>query len=425
MNEARTYETGKQEERVILVAVEREKENTDAQQSLDELQELARTAGAVSVGRMIQRREAVHRAHYLGKGKLEELKAYIAELDANGIICDDELTPNQMKNLEDILNVKIMNRTLLILDIFASRAVSAEGKLQVELAQLKYSLSHLVGLRKNLSRLGGGIGTRGPGEKKLETDRRNISERISELQRSLKDIERHRQVMREKRMKSSAAIVALVGYTNAGKSTLMNKITNADVLAENKLFATLDTTTRKIELPSGGEYIFTDTVGFIQKLPHNLIQAFKATLEEVKYADILVHVVDVSNAAAKNQMDTVYKTLKELGCEGKPIITVYNKTDKDTQRPFPNDIDAVKCMEISAKTGKGVDELLSCIEDTANSFKKRVFVMIPYDKGSVIDTIYSRCEIIDTQHKAEGVYIECFADEQTRGRLKNYFIQKI
>lgn len=424
MNESKLYDTKDEQERVVLIGVDYDNNDFDIDACLDELEELAETAGAVTVGRMIQKREAIHRAHYFGKGKLEELKAYIDEVDANGIICDDELSANQMKNLESVLNVKIMNRTLLILDIFASRAISAEGKVQVELAQLKYSLSHLVGLRKNLSRLGGGIGTRGPGEKKLETDRRNISDRIAELNRELKDIERHRQVMREKRMKSSVPIVALVGYTNAGKSTLMNTITAAGVLAENKLFATLDTTTRRITLPSGTEYLFTDTVGFIQKLPHGLIQAFKATLEEVKYADILVHVVDASNSSRQEQMKVVYKTFKELKCENKPIVTVYNKTDREVEMPLPKDDYAMECLPISAKSEIGVDKMLQCVEDIVKSFKKSMKVIIPYDKGSLLNMVYNGCEIISQEHRAEGVYIECYADDEMQNRLNEYSLSE-
>lgn len=423
MSEAKLYDTRQEEERVILIGIDTENGDFDIDLCLDELEELANTAGAVTVGRMVQRREAVHRAHYLGKGKLEELKAYIDEVGANGVICDDELTANQMKNLENALNVKIMNRTLLILDIFASRAVSAEGKVQVELAQLKYSLSHLVGLRKNLSRLGGGIGTRGPGEKKLETDRRNIADRIAELNRELKDIERHRQVMREKRTKGSTPIIALAGYTNAGKSTLMNTITSAGVLAEDKLFATLDTTTRKIQLPSGSEYLFTDTVGFIQKLPHGLIQAFKATLEEVKFADIIIHVVDASNPSRQEQMNVVYKTLKELKCENKPIVTVYNKTDRDVEMPLPKDDYAMECIPISAKNGINTDKMLETVEDIVKSFKKTVKAIIPYDKGALLNMVHKSCEIISQEHRGDGVYIECYADDEMQNRLKAFCLE--
>jgi len=423
MIESKLYNTEEKKEKVVLIGIDYNNSEFEVDSCIDELEELAETAGAVTVGRMIQKREGIHRAHYFGKGKMEELKAYIDEVGATGIICDDELTANQIKNMEDILNTKIMNRTMVILDIFASRAKSAEGKVQIELAQLKYNLSHLTGKGKSMSRLGGGIGTRGPGEKKLETDRRNISDRISELSNELKNIERHRQVLREKRMKNSLPIVALVGYTNAGKSTLMNKITNAGVIAENKLFATLDTTTRKIELPSGGEYLFIDTVGFIQKLPHSLIQAFKATLEEVKYADILIHIVDASNSAREIQMNVVYKTLKELECENKPIITVFNKIDRDIERPLPKDDFACASVQISAKNGTNIDYMIDRLEDIAKSFKKEVSFFIPYNKGNLINTIYGNSEIIEKEHMAEGVFIKAYVNDEIKNRLKDLIVK--
>jgi len=419
------YNTEKSVERVILIGIDYNDNEYSAESCLDELEELTKTAGAVCVGKMLQKREGIHRAHYFGKGKLEELKAYINETNATGIICDDELTANQIKNMEQILETKIMNRTLLILDIFASRAHSAEGKVQVELAQLKYNLSHLVGQGKALSRLGGGIGTRGPGEKKLETDRRNISDRIAELNRELKEIEKHRQTIREKRRKNKIPVIALAGYTNAGKSTLMNTLTNAGVLAEDKLFATLDTTTRKIKLPSGGEYLFTDTVGFIQKLPHNLIKAFKATLEEVRYSDIILHIVDSSSSAKEQHIKVVYETLKELGCEEKPIITVFNKIDKENiEMPLPKDSRALETQKISAKYGKGTDELLEKIENVIKSFKKPISLLIPYTKGAIINYIHGNCEISESKNREEGYFFKIHADNEAENRLKEFIIQE-
>ena len=300
------FETEKEVERVILVAVDDGTNEFDAESCLDELEDLANTADAVVVGRMIQKLGAINRATYLGSGKIDELKAFAEMKDATGVICDDELSPVQIRNLENALNLKVMSRTLVILDIFAKRAMSAEGKVQVELAQLRYNLSHLTGRGKEMSRLGGGIGTRGPGEKKLEVDRRRIADRISDLNKNLKEIERHRSLLRENR-NNQTPVIALVGYTNAGKSTLLNALTGAGVLAEVKLFATLDTTTRAVETQSGPNSVFTDTVGFIQKLPHGLIKAFRATLEEAKYADLLVHVVDASNPKRREQMNTVYE----------------------------------------------------------------------------------------------------------------------
>ena len=324
-------------ERVILIGIDLDNNET-AEVCLDELEELVKTAGAVSVAKVIQKRERIHSGHYIGKGKLEEVKMMLKTYDASGIVCDDELSPAQMKNLEQILQTKIMDRTMVILDIFASRAISKEGKIQVELAQLKYRLSRLSGIGASMSRLGGGIGTRGPGETKLETNRRYIKDRIGELNQELKQIETHRQLLRNQRSKKSTPLISLVGYTNAGKSTLINALTDAGVLAEDKLFATLDTTTRKVKLPNGTEVLLTDTVGFIQKLPHHLIQAFRATLEELNFADILIHVVDASNINRQQQMDVVYQTLKGLHSETTNVITVFNKVDKNIEKPLHNDM---------------------------------------------------------------------------------------
>lgn len=419
------YETEKETERVILVGVDTGDGEFDTESCLDELGDLAKTAGAEVVGRLIQKREAINRATYLGKGKIEELKNYIEMVEATGIICDDELSQNQIRNLENALDTKVMNRTLLILDIFAQRANSAEGKVQVELAQLKYNLAHLTGRGKEMSRLGGGIGTRGPGEKKLETDRRNISDRIADLNRELKEIERHRGVLREKRIETGVPVIALVGYTNAGKSTLLNTLTGAGVLAEDKLFATLDTTTRAVETESGAKYLFTDTVGFIQKLPHHLIKAFKATLEEAKYADILVHVVDASNPKRNEQMNTVYRTLKELGADNKPVITVYNKIDKENvEKPLFTDKMALETISISAKKGLNINTLLEKTEEIIKSFKKSIKVIIPYNMGHLLSIIHGNCEITESENRAEGYYFELYADEEAENRLKDYIVQE-
>ena len=384
------FETEKEVERVILVAVDDGTNEFDAESCLDELEDLANTADAVVVGRMIQKLGAINRATYLGSGKIDELKAFAEMKDATGVICDDELSPVQIRNLENALNLKVMSRTLVILDIFAKRAMSAEGKVQVELAQLRYNLSHLTGRGKEMSRLGGGIGTRGPGEKKLEVDRRRIADRISDLNKNLKEIERHRSLLRENR-NNQTPVIALVGYTNAGKSTLLNALTGAGVLAEDKLFATLDTTTRAVETQSGANYLFTDTVGFIQKLPHGLIKAFRATLEEAKYADLLVHVVDASNPKRREQMNTVYKTLAELGADKKPIVTVYNKIDKDDiEMPLTKDNRAMETLAISAGTGIGLPEMIAKVEDIIKSFKKSIKVLIPYDKGHLLSIVHGK-----------------------------------
>ena len=420
------HELNELEERVILVAVELEERNsrsameTDA--CLDELEELVKTAGATVVARSVQKRERVHPGHYLGTGKIEELKLMLRAYDASGIVCDDELSPAQLKNLEQMLETKVMDRTIVILDIFASRALSGEGKIQVELAQLKYRLSRLTGMGAAMSRLGGGIGTRGPGEKKLETDRRYIKERIAELNREAKDIRTHRELLRSQRSKKGTPVVSLVGYTNAGKSTILNMLTDAGVLAEDKLFATLDTTTRKVELPGGSEILLTDTVGFIQKLPHHLIQAFRATLEELKYADILLHVVDASSPNRTEHMQVVYQTLKDLGCEDTPVITVFNKMDREVELPLPKDAMARNIVQISAVRQEGLEEMLQQVERLLQSFRKSLTALVPYTEGGLIGWVHGRCEIIREEHTAEGVLLEVYVDEESANRLAKFQI---
>lgn len=407
-------------EKVILVSIDREKEGMNTEACLDELEELADTAGAITVGRLTQKRDGIHPAHYLGKGKIEEIKIMVKACDATGIICDDELSPAQIRNLEQMADTKIMDRTMLILDIFAGRAISREGKIQVELAQLKYRLSRLSGIGASMSRLGGGIGTRGPGERKLETDRRYIKERISELKKELDEIETHRELLRNQRDKKGTPIVAMMGYTNAGKSTILNTLTDAGVLAEDKLFATLDTTTRKIKLPGGSEVLLTDTVGFIQKLPHHLIQAFKSTLEELKFADILLHIVDASNVHRQEQIDIVNSTLKDLGCEKTPTIIIFNKIDRDIELPLPSDNLAVGTSRISAKNGEGIGDMLLTIEKVLKSFRQSMTVLIPYIDGQLINYIHGKCEIISEEHTEEGVLIEAYVNDETCNRLEKY-----
>ena len=350
------HETEHIEEKVILVGIDTGNPE-QAECSLDELAELAETAGAQVAGRMIQTRECAHPATYIGKGKLEELKDMIWETEADGIICDDELTSAQLGNLETELSCKIIDRTLLILDIFAARAVSGEGKIQVELAQLRYRASRLTGLGRSLSRLGGGIGTRGPGEKKLEIDRRLIRERISRLKRDLRDVEKHRELIRSQRRQSGMKAAALVGYTSAGKSSIENALTDAGILADAMLFSTLDTTTRSLTLDNTQEILLTDTVGFIRKLPHHLVEAFKSTLEEAKYADIIIHVVDASNPRMDEQMHVVYDTLRQLGVEDRPVVTLFNKQDRLEHPGRQRDFQADYSIPASAKTGQGLEEL--------------------------------------------------------------------
>ena len=354
---AELIEIGEQQERVILFAASTNASD-DTEESVEELRELVKTAGAETVGVVIQNRENIHPGTYLGKGKIQELKEMVWESGATGVVCDDELSPAQLKNLEDALDTKVMDRTMIILDIFAARAKTREGKIQVELAQLRYRAVRLVGLRNSLSRLGGGIGTRGPGETKLEVDRRRIHERISQLKSELQDVERHRDVVRKQREQSGTLTAAIVGYTNAGKSTLLNKLTGAGILAEDKLFATLDPTTRALTLPGGEKVLLTDTVGFIRKLPHHLVEAFKSTLEEARYCDVILHVVDCSNPQMDMQMHVVYETLRRLDIKDKEIITVFNKVDRPDADTACRDMSADYKVKLSAKTGEGIEELL-------------------------------------------------------------------
>ena len=422
------HELQELEERVILVAVETDERNsrsameTDA--CLDELAELVKTAGAVTVARTVQKRERIHPGHYLGKGKIEELKEMAAAYEATGVVCDDELSPAQLKNLEQMLGLKVMDRTIVILDIFAARALSGEGKIQVELAQLKYRLSRLTGMGASMSRLGGGIGTRGPGEKKLETDRRYIKERIAELNREAQDIRTHRELLRAQRSKKGTPVISLVGYTNAGKSTILNFLSDAGVLAEDKLFATLDTTTRKVELPGGSEILLTDTVGFIQKLPHHLVQAFRATLEELQFADILLHVVDASDPNRAEHMQVVYQTLRELGCEDTPVITVFNKMDREIELPLPMDARAREIVQVSAAQGDGMETLLATVERLLQSFRKSMQVLLPYTEGGLLGWVHGRCEILREEHTAEGVLLEVYVDEESANRLARFVSQE-
>lgn len=406
------YETEEVKERVILVAVDVEAAGGDftltAEQSLDELQELAETAGAQTVGRLVQKREHVHPGTYIGKGKLDELKNLIWEKEADAIVCDDELSPAQLANLSDELQIKVIDRTVMILDIFAAHAVTSEGKLQVEMAQLRYRSSRLTGLGKSLSRLGGGIGTRGPGEKKLEMDRRFIQERIAMLNRQLKEIVQNRDTMRKQRKRNQAPTVAIVGYTNAGKSTLLNTLTNAGVYEQNQLFATLDPVTKTLELPDGQKLLFTDTVGFISKLPHSLIQAFRSTLEEARYADIILHVVDASNPCYEKQMAVVYETLKELEIEGKPILTAFNKMDsvEAGNEKYRKDPYSDATVRISAKKAEGLECLIDKIDKLLNAGFMAVETVIPYEQAGKIQKIRQYGKLEKEEYREDGIYIK-------------------
>ncbi len=404
-------------EKVILVG-------TDSYEALDELRELAETAGAETVATMVQHIDTPSVSTYLGSGKLEELAAVIESTEATGIICDDELTPIQMSNLERILDTKVMDRTMLILDIFAQHAVTSEGKIQVELAQLQYRLTRLTGKGRSMSRLGGGIGTRGPGEKKLEQDRRVIRTRVSQLKRELAEVVNHRDLTRKRRGENPIPVFAIVGYTNVGKSTLLNRLTGSDVLAENKLFATLDTTTRSIKLEGKKQALLTDTVGFIRKLPHNLVDAFRSTLEEAKYADYIIHVVDSSSENAEDDMRVVYETLDMLGIEGKKILTVFNKIDKLNSKPVSNawetneqessdevethirDARAYMTVRISAKTGEGIEELIKSLSEMIGQDRKYLKKLFSYSEMSDVAEIRNSGSVITEDFREDGIYIE-------------------
>ena len=413
---AQVYDTEEEIERVILVGVQLD-DDEDAESSLEELKELAKTAGAETVGKVIQPRDSFHPATYIGKGKLEEVRELIVKLDATGIICDDELSPAQLKNLEDELNTKVMDRTMVILDIFAAHATTSEGKIQVEMAQLKYRMTRLAGLGTTLSRLGGGIGTRGPGEKKIETDRRIIRDRVTKLSRQLKEVESHREVTRQQRSEDSVMTAAIVGYTNAGKSTLLNHLTNADVLSQDKLFATLDPTTRMLKLTNGEKILLTDTVGFIRKLPHNLIEAFKSTLEEAKYADIIIHVVDCSNPDMDRQIATVYETLQQLEVKDKTVITLFNKCDKLTEVPVLKDLKAKYTINISAYRGDGLDKLDEVLQEIIKESRIYIERCFAYNEAGKIQLIRQPGQLQKEEYTENGIEVQAYVPKSIYGRL--------
>ena len=413
---AETFAIEEVEEKVILVGIS-ERDGDDALDSLEELRELVKTANAVTVGTLIQRREGIHPGFYVGTGKVEEIRQLVEETGATGIVCDDELSPAQLKNLTEALDCKVMDRTLIILDIFAARATTSEGKIQVELAQLKYRLSRLTGRGKSMSRLGGGIGTRGPGEKKLEIDRRLINDRIAQLRNELEDVQRHRDLTRAKRQKKDVPVVAIVGYTNAGKSTLLNHLTDAAVLEEDKLFATLDPTTRILELPGHQEVLLTDTVGFIRKLPHHLIEAFKSTLEEAKYADIIFHVVDASNPQWDKQMHITYETLDSLGVKDKKIVTLFNKQDLRTDKEPMCDFRADKTLAISAGRNEGLEEVKNVLAEILREDKVYVERIIDYKDAAIIQQIRKQGELLSEEYVADGIAIKAYVPMEVYGRM--------
>jgi len=421
------YETKNQEQIAVLVGVDSDNSggtNITIDISMEELAELAATAGIKSAEMLTQKRERPSPATYLGKGKLDELEHLVWQHDPTILIFNDELTPAQFRNLSDRFDCNIIDRTLLILDIFAMRANSAEGKLQVELAQLRYRMSRLSGMGKMLSRLGGGIGTRGPGETKLETDRRHIRNRLLNLEAELKEIRKNRETMRKRREKQGAFQAALVGYTNAGKSSIMNLLASGEgtdgVYVADKLFATLDTTVRRLELPNGTEILLSDTVGFIERLPHHLVKAFRATLEELTYADVLLVVLDAASPHREQHLQVVMSTLNELDFNDKKFILAFNKMDKDVQLPLPSDTKAAAVVEMSALTGTGKDNLLAAIEEISNSSKSRLNVLIPYADSRLVSYVHDNCEIIEESHVEQGTYFELIVDDESKNRLDAY-----
>ncbi len=388
----------------------------DAESSMDELSELAKTAGAEELARVLQKREAYEPATVIGEGKLAEVKELCGSLGAELLIFDCELTASQIRNVEDETDVRVIDRTMLILDIFAGRAVSREGKLQVELAQLKYRLPRLMGIGASLSRLGGGIGTRGPGETQLETDRRHIRRRIDKLSAELKELEERRGYARDRRKKDSVQVGAIVGYTNAGKSTLLNLLTGADVLAEDKLFATLDPTSRAIELPDGRSLLLVDTVGLIRRLPHHLVEAFKSTLEEAACADIIIHVCDVSDPEAAEKADVTLKTLADLGAAEIPVVTVLNKCDLLTEN-IPEDDSTVK---ISAKKAQGIDRLLKVVAANLPETAKRMKLLLPYDKAGFTAKLRENGKVFTEEYTEIGVLVDALVDQMLIKQMSQY-----
>lgn len=410
------YDLKEEQERVVLVGVQTQ-DGDDTEESLKELEELVKTAGAVSVGTVIQSREAIHPGYYVGTGKLEEIRMAADAYHATGIVCDDELSPSQMNNLERELGLKIMDRTVVILDIFAARANTSEGKIQVELAQLRYRAARLTGLGTSMSRLGGGIGTRGPGEKKLEMDRRLIKARISQLKKELEQVKRHRELLREGRKRENIKTAAIVGYTNAGKSTLLNTLTDACVLEEDKLFATLDPTTRVLELPGKQKIYLTDTVGFIRKLPHHLIEAFKSTLEEAKYADFIIHVVDASNPQMEEQMYVVYETLQELGVQDKKMVTLFNKQDKLTDEGIFRDFKADYVIKTAVKTGQGLEELKKVLEKLLTEDQIYIERVLDYQEAGQVQLIRKYGQLISEEYTEAGIEIKARVPRDIYGKI--------
>lgn len=413
------FENDIKPQRTLLICVDTG--DYDAESSLDELWELAESAGAEPVATVTQKRDKPETATCIGSGRLEEIAEFSKNNDIDLLIFDCELTPTQIRNIEQTTDVRTIDRTMLILDIFALRAKSKEGKLQVELAQLKYMLPRLTGKGVAMSRLGGGIGTRGPGETKLETDKRHIRRRMETLKEQLADVELHRNMLKNRRKKDGIITVAIVGYTNAGKSTLMNYLTNAGVLAEDKLFATLDPTSRALKLPNGVNVMLIDTVGLVRRLPHHLVEAFKSTLEEAATADIILNVCDSSSEEANLHLQVTRDLLQSLGCDNTPIIPILNKWDKiDVKSDFVPSISG--SVRISAKNGTGIDKLLQSIEDNLPVKIKRVELLIPFDKGGLVADIRAKATLLEENYVSEGIRVVAMLDPELYNRLSAYII---
>lgn len=422
------YQNEETAEKAILVGLETSRSRLDslsardAEDSLEELEELANTAGAIVINKIMQKKQTEDSAYYVGKGKIEELSLMCQATDVQLLIFDDELSGAQIRNIEETTGARVIDRTTLILDIFAQRAISKEGKLQVELAQLKYKLPRLIGLGTELSRLGGGIGTRGPGEKKLEVDRRHIRRRITSLEHELKELEKRRDFMRVNREKNNTPVIAIVGYTNAGKSTLMNKLCGSTVFVEDKLFATLDPSARRLILADGREAVLIDTVGFIRKLPHDLIEAFKSTLEEAVHADMLLHVVDASNENAAMQISVVEKLLEELGATAKKTILVLNKQDIVTSGGRVNAMGYASVCEISAVTGSGIEQLLEKITEGFKDQLKEIKLLVPYNDGWVMPYIYKNGQVISQEYLENGISVKALVKVDKISKLEDFVL---
>lgn len=416
---AEMFDNTIKKDRVLLAAVDTG--SYDVELSLDELEELTETAGGEVIARVTQKRPSFDSGTCIGSGRLEEMAEICRNENIDRIVFDCELTATQIRNIEDVCGVFTIDRTMLILDIFAQRATTREGRLQVEIAQNKYRLPRLAGMGTNMSRLGGGIGTRGPGESKLETDKRHIRTRIAALSDELKEIEKRRGLMRKRRKKDGVLTAAIVGYTNVGKSTLLNYLTEAGVLAENKLFATLETTSRAIELPDGRSVTLIDTVGLIRRLPHQLVEAFKSTLEEAASADVIIHVCDASADDCEEQAKVTLELLKELGCEGIPVVTVFNKCDKV---PYINELDTSgEAVKISAKNGTGIDSLLAAIQKTLPENSVRCRLLLPFDKAGLVNTIRQEGRIFSEDYTAEGIVLDALVDIKVYHLVESYKVK--